>query len=319
MFNMNKVGLRLVDLRKKFDFTQVEVADKLGVSYQAVSNWERGLSMPDISKLPEIAELYDVSLDKLLGKHRVTGIVESISSETFKEYSENNDITLKDVEEVSSFVKPSQLDELANTAPIEDVTEDMLGMLPFVSREAADKIVYNLLDKVKTIDLINQSIPFLSKNLTSELIKRGVQSGEKASSFIECAPFIEKEYCNELALKAFDEGYSCSELLDSLAPFVSKVVLSTIAKKAMESMKVEDVLEYAPFLTRELMSELIDELLLKSEVSIDVFESIAPFIGRETADKIVLKAIENGEDVRKYIEYAPFISRKVNSLIIENL
>ena len=38
----------------------------MGVSYQAVSNWERGNSMPDISKLPELAGIFRVSVDSLL-------------------------------------------------------------------------------------------------------------------------------------------------------------------------------------------------------------------------------------------------------------
>lgn len=48
--------------------TQMELADRLNISFQAVSNWERGNSMPDISKLPELAELFGISIDELLGK-----------------------------------------------------------------------------------------------------------------------------------------------------------------------------------------------------------------------------------------------------------
>ena len=38
--------------------TQMELADRMGISFQVVSNWERGNSMPDISKLPELAEIF---------------------------------------------------------------------------------------------------------------------------------------------------------------------------------------------------------------------------------------------------------------------
>ena len=47
--------------------TQFELADRLGISYQAVSNWERGNSMPDIAKLPELAEIFGVTVDEILG------------------------------------------------------------------------------------------------------------------------------------------------------------------------------------------------------------------------------------------------------------
>lgn len=42
MFNMQKIGNQISSLRKKQNMTQMELADRLGISYQAVSNWERG-------------------------------------------------------------------------------------------------------------------------------------------------------------------------------------------------------------------------------------------------------------------------------------
>ena len=41
MFDTVKIGKRIAELRKKRDMTQFEIADRLGISYQAVSNWER--------------------------------------------------------------------------------------------------------------------------------------------------------------------------------------------------------------------------------------------------------------------------------------
>ena len=42
MFDMAAVGRKISELRKKNNMTQLELADKMGVSFQAVSNWERG-------------------------------------------------------------------------------------------------------------------------------------------------------------------------------------------------------------------------------------------------------------------------------------
>ena len=42
MFHMEKVGRKIAQLRKSHNMTQLELADKLGISFQAVSNWERG-------------------------------------------------------------------------------------------------------------------------------------------------------------------------------------------------------------------------------------------------------------------------------------
>lgn len=53
--------------RKERDLTQEKVADELGVSKAAVSKWENGDSYPDVTLLPQIAELFDITMDELFG------------------------------------------------------------------------------------------------------------------------------------------------------------------------------------------------------------------------------------------------------------
>ena len=57
MFDVQIVGRKIGKLRKKCNLTQMELADRMGVSYQAVSNWERGLDA-GYFKLPELAGIF---------------------------------------------------------------------------------------------------------------------------------------------------------------------------------------------------------------------------------------------------------------------
>ena len=61
------MGKRIVQLRKEKGYTQEQLAELCGVSAQAVSKWENDVSCPDISILPQLADVLGVSTDELLG------------------------------------------------------------------------------------------------------------------------------------------------------------------------------------------------------------------------------------------------------------
>ena len=68
--NMKSINLgnNLYNLRKKRGLSQEEFAEKIHISRQAVSKWERGEAFPDIENLIEIAEFYGVTIDELVNK-----------------------------------------------------------------------------------------------------------------------------------------------------------------------------------------------------------------------------------------------------------
>jgi transcriptional regulator with XRE-family HTH domain len=59
-------GTQMKDLRKKNNMTQEQMADKLGVSRQAISNWENNKNLPDIEMVIKISQIFSVSLDELI-------------------------------------------------------------------------------------------------------------------------------------------------------------------------------------------------------------------------------------------------------------
>ncbi len=60
------LGEMISSLRKEKNMTQSDLAEKMNVTDKAVSKWERNLSCPDISSIPKLSEILDVSVEKLL-------------------------------------------------------------------------------------------------------------------------------------------------------------------------------------------------------------------------------------------------------------
>lgn len=70
--NMNlRIGENLKRLRREKDLTQEELAAHLGVSFQAISKWERGESYPDITILPALSNYFKISIDELVGMEEI--------------------------------------------------------------------------------------------------------------------------------------------------------------------------------------------------------------------------------------------------------
>jgi transcriptional regulator with XRE-family HTH domain len=63
------IGKNISQLRKHHRLTQSELASKLGVTEQSVSKWENDVCAPDVSLFPQLAKLFNVSIDRLFGFH----------------------------------------------------------------------------------------------------------------------------------------------------------------------------------------------------------------------------------------------------------
>lgn len=62
-----KIGAFLRERRVRLAMTQAELSERIGVSAQSVSNWERGETLPDIALLPDLARILDCSIEAMLG------------------------------------------------------------------------------------------------------------------------------------------------------------------------------------------------------------------------------------------------------------
>ncbi len=67
-----EIANKLVNLRKRSGLSQESLAEKIGVSRQAVSKWERAESSPDTDNLIALSKLYNISLDEMLSGYNET-------------------------------------------------------------------------------------------------------------------------------------------------------------------------------------------------------------------------------------------------------
>ncbi len=86
-----KLADRLVELRKEHKLSQEALAEKLGLSRQSISKWERAEASPDTDNLIALAEVYGITLDQLLGNEETLGT----TSETVEEKNELSENQVK--------------------------------------------------------------------------------------------------------------------------------------------------------------------------------------------------------------------------------
>ncbi len=65
-----EIGKRIAESRRSLEFTQEELANRLGVTPQALSKWEKGASSPDLEMLTSLCDILEVSADYLVGKKK---------------------------------------------------------------------------------------------------------------------------------------------------------------------------------------------------------------------------------------------------------
>jgi transcriptional regulator with XRE-family HTH domain/DNA-directed RNA polymerase subunit RPC12/RpoP len=70
--NQIKIGKFIAECRKEVNLTQMQLAEKLGITDRAVSKWERGIAMPDSSIMLELCDMLKISVNELLKGERIT-------------------------------------------------------------------------------------------------------------------------------------------------------------------------------------------------------------------------------------------------------
>ncbi len=331
MFDTVKVGRIISQKRKEHNMTQMQLADALGISFQAVSNWERGNSMPDISKLPELAELFGCSIEELLGGGASAGNVEKLAK------GKGQGLSLGEIAEVAPVLTPEVLDEAVESARRGDTPSVACGdssLQEGAEGESDDEDFDEDIDEEdeEGEDEEDEEEPrrfhafwkrtgrgaraHIRDGKTVYILgaeKSGEKRKDKAKSkrlkeLVMLAPFLSSERLRELVEELRGEGYTVSELVP-LAPFLSEEELDALAELA--AADDGELAALAPFLSQETLKKLAERSGVKSGQLI----ALAPFLSEEALEELVMGALERGERIPRGLY--PFLSERAIAEILK--
>ena len=157
---MSTLGARLQELRKQKGLTQEQLAEKLNITNQSVSKWEKDINAPDITLLVELADLFETSVDYLLGRGENKPMVNT----THK-----------------------SIDQLVFKIRILSADKDRVNInlpLSIVKILAKDGELKMLQDKKIDID-INQLIALAEQGVVGELVDIESAEGDKVKIVVE--------------------------------------------------------------------------------------------------------------------------------------
>ena len=335
MFDTVKVGRIISQKRKEHNMTQMQLADALGISFQAVSNWERGNSMPDISKLPELAELFGCSIEELLGGGAPAGNVEKLAK------GEGQGLSLGEIAEVAPVLTPEVLDEAVESARRGETPSAACGDSSL--QEGAEESEEEGFDEdieEELEDDFDEEIDEEDEEGEDEedeeeprrfhafwkrtgrgarahirdgktvYILGAEKSGEKRKDKDKCkrlkelvmlAPFLSSARLSELVEELRGEGYTVSELVP-LAPIPSEEELDALAEPA--AADDGELAALAPFLSQETLKKLAE----RGGVGSSQLVALAPFLSEDALEGLVMGALGRGERIPRGLY--PFLSER---------
>lgn len=225
MFDTMKVAEEIKTARIAKNMTQVNLADLMGVSYQAVSNWERGNSMPDIGKLDELCGILDISFDQLLGSEQQAQKIQKV----MKYSGDNSEVnpSLEELRDVAPLMPPKALNEIAGDIEID--LGGLIGLAPFLTKAAVNRLAEKISTEDIDLCMLCGLAPFVDSS-TLDKLTRNVETVD-LSELIGLAPFLDRGTVNRLAEKIPTEDIDLC-MLNGLAPFVDREILQRLLQEA---------------------------------------------------------------------------------------
>ena len=267
MIDSHKTGAYIARLRKERDWTQLELADRLHVTHQAVSRWETGDSFPDLATLSQLAQVLKVRMESLLDGDQ-TSPHETARGKVLAELAEGH------AEQVAQVVKadPSELDTLIESGPL---TRPSL----------MNRIVRNMTGYQFTMQQVTSLAPFVGQELLGSMVA-GLSEKPDVQSMVELAPFLSRPELNRLVGQLEDGAVGMQHLIE-LAPFLDRNRLADLVNQIeAEQVKPVDLIALAPFLDRQALQQLVGHIPPET-VDAHTIVELSPFLDRPTLEGLI--------------------------------
>ncbi len=184
MFDTQKFGGYLSRLRKNADMTQAEVADKLNVTRQAISRYEQGECFPDVSILVQIADIFHVTLDELIGAGEPSRGESAILSSVARGERAAAPERIEDIVSLAPYLKPSVLGDLSAGLAQQGID---ISNIVALAEYLQDDSVISMLKKANfdtiPLDLMEKLMPFLEPKSKAAIFEK-LLSGEMDWHFL---------------------------------------------------------------------------------------------------------------------------------------
>lgn len=274
MFNMNAIGKTIRQARIQQNMTQLELADRMGVSFQAVSNWERGNSMPDISKLETLCEVLKLNVQELLsGQPQSTAAVVKVLER------KEEPLTVDELADVAPLLPPDQMEnetKKASAGKKWDISK-LSKIIPFLDDDLLEEICDEI--QVSSLKELAEIAPFLDEDILDKMVM--TSGANDWEGVIALAPFLGDDTLDTLATRCLSS--KDSDKLTELAPFLGDETLAKIAASMEPDSKA--LMELAPFLDDDSLDSVVDKWLEKGDLK--GIEDLYPFLSGETMRKIL--------------------------------
>ena len=216
-FDMARIGQTIARLRREHNMTQMALADAMGVSFQAVSNWERGQSMPDISKLPELAALFTTTIDALLGCH--SPLIKTAAENKLDELPTP---TVEEVAEAAPLLPPAQIDDLTDRLLELPNLPDMTELLPFLPTNKVDELLRQEAAKGGNL------LPYAVHASTAAVAELALSLEQQGKPSMQLLPLLSNTGLNAIIVERLKKGQSITALL----PFISQETIQRLFEAA---------------------------------------------------------------------------------------